>query len=294
MKTKKKAIRLWVGVALLVSALLACNLPFGGQDSQPTITPQPPTEEAQPGDTQEAPSPTAESSPPDDMLQASPPAPDVVFEGISFSFDKSLARQALPEIAPSEEMLWGVLVPEHVRFSFEDYLLSDTFHEPALILYPAGEFSSSSEEAAGIIDELERFLAEKPADADHIPFLPFWNAAQVMHAQVEFIEFQNGEGVRFLTQYGQDVSPINNQAVFYTFQGLSDDGAWYVAAILPVNHPILPADSNIPGDAYMEFADNYLNYLQEIVPQLDAQPASSFTPDLELLDSMIGSLLISP
>jgi hypothetical protein len=31
----------------------------------------------------------------------------------------------------------------------------------------------------------------------------------------------------------------------YTFQGLRDDGKWYVSAILPVNHPSLSADGTV-------------------------------------------------
>ena len=97
--------------------------------------------------------------------------------------------------------------------------------------------------------------------------------------------------MRFLTQYGQAANPINNHDLFYTFQGLTHDSRYYVVAILPASNPILPADgSTIPGDDYGAFADDFANYVTDIEMQLSAQAASSFAPDLVLLDEMIQSL----
>ena len=117
----------------------------------------------------------------------------------------------------------------------------------------------------------------------------------LLHTQVAFVDFENGRGVRFLTEYAQYFAPINNTDLFYTFQGLTSDGQYYVAAILPVAHPSLPADaSQIPGDDPEAFADIYDTYVNDIALQLAAYDAAEFTPDLALLDAMIASLEVAP
>ena len=78
---------------------------------------------------------------------------------------------------------------------------------------------------------------------DYMPFLPLFNAAQVLHAKVEFMEFRTGKGVQYLTQFDQAPLPINNLELIYTFQGISSDGKYYIAAIFPVNHAGL-SDTN--------------------------------------------------
>ena len=101
---------------------------------------------------------------------------------------------------------------------------------------------------------------------------------------MEYVDFQNGSGVRFVTQYAQARVTLNNYEMFYTYQGLTSDGAYYVAAILPVSHPTLAAEAESIDE--VEFG----TYLDETVARLDAQAGASFTPDLGLLDALFRSL----
>lgn len=74
-----------------------------------------------------------------------------------------------------------------------------------------------------------------------------------------------------------------------------DDGEYYVAAILPIAHPSLPADSSeIPGGDPKALADTYDTYAADVTLQLAGYAASEFTPDLALLDAMIASLEVTP
>jgi len=226
--------------------------------------------------------------------------PDVVYEGISFSYDDGLAAEVTPETAPAVGPAgpavaeWEV-EPEHIRFSFNGYVLPETFHEPRILVYPVSEFEAASEMAGRIIASVRRSLAERPAVPEAMPIVPPFNAGQLMRAQVAYIDFQNGTGMRFLTQLGQAYAPINNNEIFYAYQGLTGDGNYYVAAVLPVSHPALPADgTEIPGGDWAAFAENFESYASDVEQQLDAQDASSFTPDLSLLDAMIQSLEVVP
>jgi hypothetical protein len=87
---------------------------------------------------------------------------------------------------------------------------------------------------------------------------------------------------------------VNNRELFYTFQGLTEDGKYHVAAVLPISHPILPADGSvIPGGDPDAFAADLENYMRDIEGQLNGQPSDSFTPHLAPLDQMIQSLQVS-
>jgi hypothetical protein len=214
---------------------------------------------------------------------------------VSYSVEK-IAAEVVRETIPGLESPAGwESAPEHVQLSLKGYIVPEAFHNPRILVYPVSEFEASSDIAASIIADLRRLLAEKPAKPEMIPFLPMFNAAQMMQAQMNYLDFQTGSGVRFLTQYGQDFFPINNHDMFYTFQGLTDDGQYYVAAILPVSHPGLPANGmEVPGGDRDAFANNYESYVADIEQLLNAEDLSSFTPNLSLLDAMIHSLEVSP
>ena len=285
---RPKITLLAVGLVLLFLSSLACNVP--SDPIPPSVAEAPATPVGEEAERVE------ESVEEGTAVPAVAPLPDVAYEGSSFFYDSSIAGDVQGETLPAEDGAEGPqweIAPQHIVFSFVGYVLPDTFHKPVIIVYPAEEYAAMSETAAGTISDLRDLLEQKPASPEQIPFLPMWNAAQFMQANVAYIDFQNGAGVRFLTQYGQAANPINNHELFYAFQGLTHDGRHYVAAILPASNPILPADgSAVPGDDFGAFADNFQDYINDIEGQLSAQPASSFTPDLSLLDEMIKSLRV--
>jgi hypothetical protein len=182
-------------------------------------------------------------------------------------------------------------IPAHIRFTFDGYMVTDTIHEAHIAVYSAAEYEAMSEMAAGQIEALRRLLAERPETAaGPLPFLPVTSAEQIMTAHVAYLDFQNGTGVRYLTQYGVGIKPVNNSELFFTFQGLTDDGRYYISAVLPVTHPDLPASV---AEAPEEFTADADSYLAGVVDQLNEAEATAFSPDLSLLDAVIISIRIS-
>jgi hypothetical protein len=224
----------------------------------------------------------------------------VLFEGVSFSYDEALAADVLGQVVPAagEDVPEWAWIPAHIRLSFEGYALPETFHEPRILVF-SSEDLAVNEMLQGIAADIQRVLAEKPDRPVGVfqtaGILPPMNAGHMMNTpQVAYFDFQNGTGVRFLTQMGQAYYPINNRDLFYTFQGMTHDGRYYVAAILPISHPSLPADgSEIPGDDFNAFAENFDTYAAEIAAQLDAEAADSFAPSIVLLDEMMQSLEVA-
>jgi hypothetical protein len=224
------------------------------------------------------------------------PGNEVSYGNVQFYYDPALAREVIPETVPESNYADAPpfdLHPEHIRFRFEGYpLFPNAFHMPQVLVYPAPEYAALNPSAAEEIASLQELLAQKPGTppAGQLPFLPIFNAAQFIQANMRYLNFQNGSGLRFVTQFGQAAYPINSQATFYTFQGLTADGLYYVAAILPVSNPILPEESSVIVDD--DFYENFDTYIQEIEILLSAQPDSSFTPSLALLDAMMESLSV--
>ncbi len=222
-----------------------------------------------------------------------PPEPDVSFQGISFSYDDTLATSVAPEIVP-EQMdaaieSWNT--PVHTQFTFNGYPLPDTFHTPRIMVFPADAYNAVNPTAGDIIYQLNQLLQSQPENPEEIPFLPVFNAAQFLQAQVRYLRFQNGKGVRFLTQYGQAAWPINNNDMFYTFQGITDDGQFYISVIFPISHPSLPDPETVNMDD--AFYEDFMNYVAVKEGQLSAESPDSFNPTLSMLDFIIETILVT-
>lgn len=315
----KQLLRITIVLSVLVLAIAACG--GAATETAPAATAVPPSasETSPPAepDATDVPSeatelpapPTAE---PTAVPTEAPPADEpeqpadtgettaVAYEDISFSYPSFLAGSVATETVPASnepnQPYWANL-PETFRFSFENYLLADTFHQPRIEVYPADEFASLNSSAKEEIDALRTLLADKPQDIPagggaKLPFLPQFNAAQVIRVQVEYLPFQNGEGVRYLTHYAQAVSPITNNTLFYTYQGLTNDGAYYISAIFPVRTDSLPDETNFNSEEYQTFADNFDNYLQDLTAMLNSLSDSGFEPSLEALDQAVQSISV--
>jgi hypothetical protein len=184
--------------------------------------------------------------------------------------------------------------PDRMEITFPAYPLTGTFHDPRIELYPLDETMAMNPAAADSIAELQGLLENPPSTLpDPLPFLPIFNAGPMMQAQETVVRSEGVDGVRYLTQYGQALYPVNNRDLFYTFQGLTRDGSYYLLAVLPVNHPELPAT----GDDFLgldpqDFFEQAESYFVETEALLDGQPTGAFTPDLGSLDQMLQSIRI--
>lgn len=182
---------------------------------------------------------------------------------------------------------WDIL-PEYRRITLQGYPVSDHLMKPQIFIYPLAGLAEYNEGAAQIATDLQALLQTQQA-GEYMPFLPLFNASQVMHPQVQYLNFKNGSGVRFLTQFNQGPMPVNSFGLFYTFQGLTNDGQYYVAAVLPVTHPELPPTQQVDAQTEEDLKD-YPAYMAETIAWLEQQPGDSFTPDLAQLDALIQSL----
>ncbi len=241
--------------------------------------------------------------PPPEPAAAVPVVSVVSAEGVSFAADPALAVSPqpvlVPAVAKSDAPAFGGAAPDHLLFSFGDKIQPELIapNDAQLRIFPAAAYAAVDPSIAQTIAELTALLANRPAEiTGTLPVLPPLPAAQVLHAQAQFLDFRNGAGLRFLTAYAQDVSPITRDRLFYTFQGLTADGKYYIVLFHPVSSAALPATfEETPAATDMDaFVRDFDLYLAETVALLDAQPAAEFAPDLALLDGLMQSLDVAP
>ena len=225
---------------------------------------------------------------------------DISANGISFFLPSSVATdsdgtvyKAKPITADSP--FWEKM-PDHFLFLFKYYQHSNSMHQPRVYIWPIAEYIEENPGFEATVTLLKSLIAQNATvdltTAD-LPFPPLFNAAKIVSIVPEFLDFQNGSGLRYLTFFSQAAMPITNQGLFYTYQGISADEKYYVSAIMPIAQSELAADdSNIQIDA--AFYDKYQTYLAEVQGQVADSPAESFTPTLTALDAMMRSLQINP
>lgn len=252
---------------------------------------------------------TAIPAPTETLPPSATPIPVASFNGVQVAVDAALASGVSGHVEPASDATsdidpWAAH-PAYTELELLDYDSQNTYFQPHIAVYPVAGLEAVSPQAAQVIQRLQELLAARPAEPEGaIPLLPIFNAAQMLRAQVQYVDFQNGTGVRFLTQYDQAYLPINNHELFYTFQGLTADGAYYVSAILPVAASFLPEDENpetappegglaFPAFTASDFEAQALAYLQAMTQKLDEAPGGEFTPDPAALDALIRSLQVS-
>jgi hypothetical protein len=261
----------------------------------------------------------------------------VSYQGISFSFHPSLATEVKSETIPAMlSGKPSDIAPDHSAFTFIGYKLPRTLAQgdPQIRVFPIAKFRdavrrASAENARTVVspkkppswtiyfDEelrtLKALLAQRPgaknlrrvivrarrnASNSQLPFLPLWEATQAFAAHVRYVDFKNGKGVFFLTQWDpSDTTQVTNEGLEYAFQGITNDGQYHVYAEFAVKTAVLPRGDepevinwNKKNYLIEHQSRRYQNYLRPILAKLEALRADEFQPNLELLEELIGSL----
>ena len=97
------------------------------------------------------------------------------------------------------------------------------------------------------------------------------------------------DGIRYLMNM-LSIITIVNEDIFYTYQGFSADGKYYVAAVLPTHSSLLEANGNTLPDFNSQ--EDYDKMVATEVEKILAQNGGLLTPAIEALDAMMLSLTI--
>jgi hypothetical protein len=283
-------VKNFVGIFIVLLSILACGAPVGGS--------------------QETGVETIVAATLDSLTANAPTAVNgttVAFDNLSIAIPSQIGSgmeaKSYEATPPSQGMPWWEVGPAYHQYLIQEYVWQNAFHKPVIYVYPADEYLQMNEDAANRINALKEIINEpSPFLPEMLPFLPTFNAAQVFYAKPQALSFQNGSGIRYITQYGQGPLPINNSEVFYTFQGLTSDGKYYVSAVLPISHPLLVADAaqnsitpqgGVPFEWNPDTFEAMPEYLNAVTIILNSSDPNSFNPTLPLLDQMIQSINVT-
>jgi hypothetical protein len=247
----------------------------------------------------------------------------VDYEGIRFSFDLALASEVKAEIiaaSPASKENEGppdTIYPRHVVFTFvsTDPAEPKSFIEPVIHVYPVPEYKrafradpATARVVNAVMVRLQRLLrAGSPVIKGKVPYLPIPDGTFAFRAHEAILRFHKGSGLVFLTQGQQDEMPINNQNLSYEFQGITNDGRYYVSAEFPAAAPFLAYDrdkatyegrvkeaSCVACPDHQRFMREYRAYAAAMKQKLAALPREKFQPSLRLIDNLLTSLEIDP
>jgi hypothetical protein len=195
--------------------------------------------------------------------------------------------------------------PEHLFVTFEEEGLptadTDIFTQftPQGRIFPVEAYRQMSDEAGRAfvgewIDQLQALLEERPQEfTEAIPVLPDVGATQDFRGKVTYIDFEGGSGIGFVGHYGQGPNPFTSDSLAYFFQGLTNDGQYYLSFVQPLTAGFLPASSDeVPQDILDTLSTDPLAYIQDVSQQIEEAESSEFAPNLDDLAAMYSSISI--
>jgi hypothetical protein len=241
--------------------------------------------------------------------QAQGETSSVSFDGVSFEFSHTLGRSVNIAQVPGQRLRSvgvGEAAPAHVIFSLYPRLAEArrpprAWDVPGAVRVYAVSAIDGYPIASRQLARLQKLLADRPDPTTletindqqtvEMPYLPIEEAAQAIAARVGFIDTPELSGIAYITGFRQDLFPFARRDFFYTFQGLSADGQWYVAVDWNIRATMFPrrvsqADARRAG----RNASAWERYIRDSVTALDAAEPSAFRPSLESLDALVRSI----
>lgn len=283
---KNKSI---LGLVLGLFLILACGAPAATPDVAAIVTQTLQALTTIPAEAQQESQviPTAEAQ------QLTPDGTQVDTAEISFFIPNGVANDATSTLTTAVEYPYinpgSGDMPQHVNVNLNLYAVAENIHQPQILVFRASEYSQYSELTASIISQLQSL---QYVDGQPLPK----ELSADFSAQIHAVNFKNGHGVRYLTQVFQNFNTVNNQELFYYYQGITNDGQYFVQAILPINASYLVADSNpnspLPADGIPFNMDDFSGYLNTVNQKLNSTDTFNFNPYLDALDEMIESIQV--
>jgi hypothetical protein len=242
-------------------------------------------------------------SPPDtpsQLIDPILPQANITCNELTFYLDPALGNgyecEAVPESSSSDIPMDVFIYPAHTELTIKNYPLTLTQFPPQIWIYPVNRFSELLPDVLPRrVSDLKRLISSGTWSGGELPFLPAIPEVQTFYSHETGMSFNGGRGVRFITEYSEVPFPISNKSIIYTFQGLTDDGKYWVAVTLPISSPILPADNDTLPEGYTEenLIQNYDSYASDMKEALEAQAPGSFSPTINMLDSLVESITVS-
>ena len=185
----------------------------------------------------------------------------------------------MEEGASEEELAKAQVANTAIYFSDMESISSSI--APQVTFYRIDDLGKTSFDLLDISMTLNDFLNNLSSGYNDIseyynsvPFLPFQAKSQQATGLAEQLDFEGGTGIRTITVFDDKVfasSGLSN--LYYSYQGISSDGVWYVSAVFPLT-------------------SNSLNETDTSNTNWEYLTGDDFRPSLDQLDFYIRSIVI--
>lgn len=242
-------------------------------------------------------------------VQAQDVSSTVWFDGVGFTFDPVLGSSVnitqVPGAPPSPRGPFE-LGPAHLAFTLYGARQEDS-RAPrpidasgAVRFYQAAElvdYDWASRQLEGLTSLLEQrpdlandSMDGDPGDTQSLPYVRFVGAGQAIHAKAHYIDTPELAGIAYLTAFRQDVYPFSATDFWYTFQGLSHDGTWYVAVDFSIEAEVFPAKVSRKDVSRLNSAKQWAKYAAQSSRSLNGAAPDAFDPPLTSIDAVVESI----
>jgi hypothetical protein len=268
---------------------------------------------------------------PSDIVEASPtPAPcptptrerqtqtgSILFKGVSLTTKVPTARTIEAVLEPphclqEETDKPDSVVPQYISLKLKgQYTVAEHeyFYPPAINIYPIEGFRQALSKSKTYvshlnseIDILKEIITKQSKQIENPPRIPFHDGGPTVTTHIKYTSFKNGKGVFYLTHYDIEPSLIGNGRLTYVFQGLTDDGKYYIFATFPVILNLLPNSDATRFEDYVlpeiyndpdkveANAARFRKYLAKMTNLLERTNPNKFNPSLRSIELTINSL----
>ncbi|MFN8435428.1 MAG: hypothetical protein U0V18_15490 [Anaerolineales bacterium] len=173
--------------------------------------------------------------------------------------------------------------PQNAQIIFTGYTGGDGFTVNGLRVFRADEVNALE---TGAVESVNAVL-EGEVD-HHVDFPRLAGAGSIIDAQVLPLAFQNGNGYRYLVAKSFSADPISNTKLTYMYQGVTNDGKFFVSFIMLIDAPFL---DEYVGQS-LTTPEEFDTYFQNVNNLVETSSGDQFNPSLNALDKLISSIVI--
>jgi hypothetical protein len=233
----------------------------------------------------------------------------VIFDGVGFTFDEVLGASVnITEVPAQPPIEDGISFPSPAHLAFtvygpraEDTKAPRTISAPGVVRYYRTADLADYWWPTQQLENLQTLLETRPDLATFttpgefgfgqpLPFVLDGSAGQAIHAVPHYVDTPDLAGIAYLTAFRQDTFPFAADEFWYTFQGLSPDGSWYVAVDFRVEAEMFPTKVGQQQAKRISTLKQWLRYQDQSLQKLDGASPDAFTPPLEAVDALIASV----
>ena len=211
---------------------------------------------------------------------------NISLDDVCFDWTEGLREELTGEVMDASEFSRRDIEGDLPILSF---MMADAEFRSSTVLtiYPAQQTPFWIGYETSDVSVLSEILETRPDDVPYPRPVDLFFMPTLMETRAEYLNFENGSGIRYFVHTGQDSTFVNP---IYTFMGLTEDNLYLVQFRMFIRSIDLNTSPEI-----MEIGDirpNYNEFIALASEILTEAEPDTFVPDLNELDSFINSIRV--